>query len=346
MIDYKEVVNGEDPTLLDLSFDDQAGFDQTRAILFADRDQDDELQPVNPRAQRFRKLSRRVCLIDREDASEATGYLIGPDLMLTTAHALMGTSGIFADPDKVTVRFDRFIWNERTKTIAMGDSCKLRRIPFTRNPSQPDIVASSIKTSPHCRRRYDDNALDYVLVRLDRPIGLSFLPYSYRLRGWNDCSRGEVPAEGFVYVVQHPLGGLQKFAEGYIPADHVDPEFPHLFRYKTTTLNSSSGAPLFNDRGEVIGMHVGETGKSRQLGVSFQKIFQDLKKEGIRLPPFELTRDVMESIFGSSAITQKRRRGRDWRGDRLFDDADADDYAGGARSTSYSSSRVERKGTG
>jgi hypothetical protein len=300
---------------------------------FDDDDRDafvDGLFPVNPRESNrrieFRKLSRRVCLIERKDGGEATGFLVGPDLMLTTAHALMGTQGIFADPASVTIKFDQFNWNEKTGTKAIGDQCKLRYLPFSK-PPQPDVVASSIKTDPRCRRRFDDNELDYVLVRLDRPIGLAFLPYSYRIRGWNNCSRAEVPAEGEVFVVQHPGGGLQKFAEGYIPADHVDREFPYLFKYRTTTLNASSGSPIVDRRRRVIGMHVGERSESEQLGISFQKIFHDLRNQNVdvQLPPFRLTTETMDSIFGTSAIVRRRRRGRDWRGDRLFDDVDHDD---------------------
>ncbi len=286
----------------------------------------DGLHPVDPRGANgrleVRKLSRRVCLIDRADGSEATGFLVGPDLMLTTAHALMGTEGIFADPAQVTVKFDQFLWNQKTGTKAMGDQCRLRRLPFSKNPAQPEVIASSIKTDPRCRRRYDDNLLDYVLVRLDRPIGLAYLPYSYRIRGWNNCSRADVPAEGKVFVVQHPVGGLQKLAEGYIPADHVVPDFPYLFRYRTTTLNGASGSPIVNERRQVVGMHVGERSESEQLGVSFQKIFHDLQSNlvEVQLPPFRLTTETMDSIFGTSGIVQKRRRGRDWRGDHLFDD--------------------------
>lgn len=277
----------------------------------------DDLKPVDPRGFEFMKLSRRVCLISRNDATEATGFLVGPDLMLTTAHALMGTSGIFADPAHVTIKFDQFVWNKKTGKPAKGDECKLRYIPFT---NQPDVVASSIKVNPKSRRRYDDNKLDYVLVRLDRPMGLSFLPYSHRIRGWNNCSRADIPAAGLVFVVQHPLGGLQKFAEGYIPAEHTDRDFPHLFRYTTTSLNGSSGSPVVDERRRVVGMHVGERSRSEQLGISFQKIFKDLEREEVTLPPFRLTKEIMDSIFGTSEIERKRKRGKDWRGDRLFDD--------------------------
>jgi hypothetical protein len=267
----------------------------------------------------FVRLSRRVCLIERDDASEATGYLVGPDLMLTTAHALMGTRGIFADPDSVTIKFDQFKDDKERGISTMGEECKLRRIPS--NPAQPDVVASSIKTDPDCRRRYDDNGLDYVLVRLDRPMGLAFLPKSHRMRGWNNCSRADLVAEGPVFVVQHPDGGTQEFAAGYIPADHVDPDFPHFFQYKTTALNGSSGSPIVDERRRVVGMHVGERSATEQLGISFQKIFADLRSPhvDVHLPPFFLPKETMDSIFGISGVEQRRERGRDWRGDRLFD---------------------------
>src|SRR3954465_889525 len=94
------------------------------------------LRPVNPRAAEFMKLSRRVCLVRRRRGADATGFLVGPDLMLTSAHAPLGTPGVFADPDDVTILFDHFKWNAKTGTDAIGDSCGLRHIPFT---NQPDV---------------------------------------------------------------------------------------------------------------------------------------------------------------------------------------------------------------
>lgn len=281
------------------------------------------LRLVNPRSVEFMKLSRRVCLIRRKQSADATGFLVGPDLVLTSAHALLGTSTVFVnlDEDEVTVLFDQFLWNVKEGTPAQGDSCGLRRIPFT---NQPDVVASSIKVSSRCKRRFDDNKLDYILVRLDRPMGLNFLPFSHRIRGWNNCSRADVPASGRVFVVQHPQGDVLKFAEGYIPAAHDVPEFPHLFRYKTITLNGSSGAPICDEKRRVVGIHIGERSESEQLGVSFQRIFVDLENEGVKLPPFQLSKEVMDSIFGSSETERKRHRGHDWRGDRLFDDIEYD----------------------
>jgi hypothetical protein len=276
-----------------------------------------KLKLTDPRS----KIARRVCLIERDDGAECTGFLVAPDLMLTAAHGLRGTTGIFADPETVTIKFDHFLFNRKSGLKAIGDQCKLRRLPFSR-PRQPDVLASSIKCDARCRRqrkRDGDNGLDYVLVRLDRPIGLSFLPFSYRIRGWNNCSRADVPPAGKVFVVQHPFGGLQRFATGTVPANHVDEEFRHFFKYNTTAVPGTSGAPILDQKYRVVGMHIGERSKTEQLGISFQKIFADLTDEGVRLPPFRLTKRMMDSVFGTSRIEYKRKRGRDWRGDRLFD---------------------------
>jgi hypothetical protein len=282
------------------------------------------LENVDPRDPGFRRLARRVCLIRREHGSESTGFLVGPDLMLTAAHNLYGTAGVFADPAEVTILFDQFIWNRETMTMAFGDGCRLRHIPFRR---QPDVVASSIRTDPYCEQIEDDTDLDYILVRLDRPIGLSFLPFSHRIRGWNDCSLAEVAPAGELFVVQHPLGGLQQFAKGLLLPDREEadgqPDPPHTFPYKTAALSGTSGSPILNKRRQVVGLHVGErrdsNGDPYQLGVSFQDIFQDMREQGVTLPSGELAAHFMDAVFGTSAVEKKRKQGNDWRGDRLFD---------------------------
>jgi hypothetical protein len=71
-------------------------------------------------------------------------------------------------------------------------------------------------------------------------------------------------------------------------------------------------------------MHIGERPESEQLRVSFQRIFGDLENKGAKLPPFQLSKEVMDSIFGSSQTERKRHRGDDWRGDHLFDNIDYD----------------------
>lgn len=309
-------------------------------------EKDGDLRAVDPRAAQFRTLSRRVCLIRREFAPESTGFLVGPDLMLTAAHNLMGTEGIFADPAEVTILFDQFMWDKKKGMLAKGDQCGLRSIPGTR-PRQPDVLASSLRTDTRCQQvlkdekgREIDNGLDYVLVRLDRPIGLSFLPHSHRIRGWNNVRIARIPPLGSVFVIQHPLGGLQKFAEGRVREEtrrgkngraareaRRDGEFPQFFQYDTRSLSGTSGSPIYDaEREVVVGLHIGERldddvkrGTAHQLGVSFQEIFEDLERQGVKLPGFNLDAKVLNSIFGSSEIEKARKPGKyDWGGDRVL----------------------------
>ena len=72
-------------------------------------------------------------------------------------------------------------------------------------------------------------------------------------------------------------------------------------------------------------MHIGERSLTEQFGLSLQAIFEDLEREGVTLPPFNCTKEVMDSLFGTSRVERERHRGHDWRGDRLFDDV----YEGG-----------------
>lgn len=125
------------------------------------------------------------------------------------------------------------------------------------------------------------------------------------------------------FLWQWGNGGTSKLDLWNI-APSADLDFPHLFHYRTTTLNGSSGAPIYDQKRRVVGIHIGERSETEQLGVSFQPIFEDLVKDGVTLPPFRLDKEVMDSIFGSSEIERKRHRGYDWRGDRLFDNIEDD----------------------
>lgn len=241
------------------------------------------LQPVTARTPKVSRASRRVCLIERKDGSEATGVLIGPDLILTAAHALRGTARIFADPSQVTIRFDEFMWNDRTR--AEGVVCGLRT---NAAGDQPEVVASSIRVDETGRRIVRDNNLDYIIVRLDRMIGWARLPRSQRIRGWMDVHRADVPpTAGIVRVLQHPLGRLLQLSDGNIP---VPPEVvgnrphpPARFPYQTTAAIGTSGAPILNEDNILVGIHVAQTKEEGEQGISWQAIFEDLN--GLELEP-------------------------------------------------------------
>ena len=237
------------------------------------------LQPVTGATRKVARASRRVCLIERRDGSEATACLIGPDLILTAAHALRGTAGIFADPHQVLVKFDEFMWNDKAK--AYGAVCGLKT---NTAGDQPDVVATSIKIDAN-GNIYEDSKLDYVIVRLDRAIGNARLPFSdWRIRGWMDVHKADiVPEAGPVNVLQHPHGQLLHLSDGVIPVrENLLGIGRGRFRYHTPAHPGTSGAPILNQAKILVGMHVG-TVSGEQEGISWQAIFNDLN--GLELQP-------------------------------------------------------------
>lgn len=236
-----------------------------------------QLAPVTHLTFEFSRLSRRVCFLERADGAESTAILVGADQILTAAHTLRGTAGIFADPSQVRVRFDHFEWVPGTPAIEL--TCGLAA---SADGTQPAVLASSIKTDSSGKRKTGDTKLDYIVVKLDREVGRCLFPYSRRrIRGWVGASRANIPPKpnGEVTVMQHPQGGLLQFSRGHIVA-LADDGFGIV--YDAETRVGSSGA-IIADRGRhILGIHIGEEA-GHQHGTSFQAIFRDIQKDGIDL---------------------------------------------------------------
>lgn len=90
--------------------------------------------------------------------------------------------------------------------------------------------------------------LDCARVRLvDRPEA--------PLVAWGslEVERDLTPSVGdHVAIIQHPDGGPKKIAMG---GNQIVNIFEHRLQYMTDTMPGSSGAPVFNDRWQVIGVH-------------------------------------------------------------------------------------------
>jgi hypothetical protein len=256
-------------------------------------------QPITGDSHEFYKASRRVCLIDRADGSESTAFLVGPDLILTAAHAMMGTAGIFANPLQVSIHFDDFMW--RDGKIARGAVCALKT---SVGGLQPEVVASSILLDAARTTVVDDNSLDYVLLRLDRAVGDLALPFSSRKRGWMNASFVEDrPIRGPVDVLQHPQGQLLRVGRGFID---TTPAPGKQFSYSAVTKIASSGAPILDSGKRVIGMHVAKTRDGKEQGIVFKEIFDDLavKKIALLPPPPDGARVIPP---GSARVSKRRR---------------------------------------
>jgi V8-like Glu-specific endopeptidase len=225
--------------------------------------------------------SQAVCLIEiPEGTKKGTGFLIGPDLILTNHHVLKNEEYV----RKAVARFDY-----------MEDStgvCKLGRV-FR---FQPDFYFWS-----------PAEELDYALVRLqDRPLkevtveggelSLMDLVLQGKHRGYLTLRPEYVLKEERVNIIQHPDGDPMKvvLTQNYV----VNEMSGSRLQYVADTMEGSSGSPVFNKKWEVVALHhsgapyppdsVGQTikkafkGRYRvNEGIPMRAILEDFKNRGI-----------------------------------------------------------------
>lgn len=163
---------------------------------------------------------------DTESPSFGTGWLIAPQLLVTAFHVVrcreeyedLTPDDLSRQVASLEVRFDYHTHTER------GAAC-----------SVVDLVASC-------------GELDYAIVRLD--VASSLRPLRVRTKPLQISPAVPVP----VNVIQHPSGGPKMFGiRNNLAAGSTDSRL----RYFTDTERGSSGAPVFNDRWEVVAVHTG-----------------------------------------------------------------------------------------
>lgn len=171
------------------------------------------------------ECERRVCQVLLGGTPNGSGYLVGPDLILTNHHVL----GKRAWGD-VSVLFD-FRGDGKGKVTSKGT-------PFKAVGAGP--VAQS-----------DRDALDFALIRLeeavgDAPIGEGGGP----ARGWLQLRDHDFAAGEALLVLQHPDGRTLSLAIGSVTA--VD---TNRIAHCASTEKGSSGSPCFSAAWDLVAMH-------------------------------------------------------------------------------------------
>ena len=239
----------------------------------------DAFQNVVVFATRLLEVAARVCwveLLTEAGRSSGTGFLVGPDLVLTNHHVLAEVIDGRTTPAAVHCVFDYHIRADGTpdRGVAFG----LAEEWFV--AARP---ASAVDTQPDPTGAPAPDELDYALVRLAGRPGAVALPGG-RPRGWLDL-RGAPPAlqEGTpLLIVQHPDGHPQKLA---IDTDGVLGVNANRtrFRYGVNTLDGSSGSPCLTFGLNLLGLHHSGT-KDRRVrrneSVPIAAIVADLRVRG------------------------------------------------------------------
>src|SRR5262249_45095282 len=227
----------------------------------------------------------QVCRVEIDGNAAGTGFLVGPDAILTNYHVLKSVLQGTTPATKITCRFDYKVLADgsRVEGIAVGLHAADWKLDFS-----PNSAAEDTATPDNPPPTADE--LDYALVRLARPTGSeSAAPKGGAeapQRGWLS-----IPAGPHVFVrkdplmiAQHPDGKPLKLAvdtESVIETNAIQ----NRVRYATNTEAGSSGSPVFDLDWNLVALHhLGDPAYDHPAaynqGVPIDKIRARLTKAG------------------------------------------------------------------
>lgn len=161
--------------------------------------------------------SRAVAFIEIPNVGVASGFMIGPDRLLTNNHVF----GSEDEAEGATIRFNY--------QADLGGQL-LETDDYTADPG------SYFHTNPD---------LDYSLVQVSGDPGETW--------GYIDLENGlEVKAKEDVAIIQHPAGEPKQIAIADNEVEYVDET---VAQYLTDTMPGSSGSPVFNNDWKCIALH-------------------------------------------------------------------------------------------
>jgi hypothetical protein len=238
----------------------------------------DYVDPVQFR-QKLATLERQVCLIEINGRPKGTGFLIGPNLVLTNHHVvklLLEEGG----PPREELRLlfdyvqqpDRSVPRPRESRLAdpwLIDSSK---------HSDVDLV------SPPKPRDPELDELDHAVLCLEDRPGDDLLDPGGTCRGYMDLTR--IHSVNFVegspmLILQHPRGQPLQLA---FDTDAILKTNTNRTRvwYRTNTESGSSGSPCFDSSLQLVALHhSGDLRCSFNEGIPIDLISQRLIKRGI-----------------------------------------------------------------
>jgi endonuclease G, mitochondrial len=163
-------------------------------------------------------------IVRRNRGFEGTGFIISNCLFLTSNHVLVDSSHALNS----LVEFNVELSPDRLPK------------PITAFSLAPDDFFMS---SP----RED---LDFTIVAIgDRVLGSGRLSDFGHISLSNNDSRGQLGR--FVNIIHHPVGDYKQIILGAQLASHSE----EVLHYYASTQSGSSGAPVFNEKAELIGIH-------------------------------------------------------------------------------------------
>lgn len=175
------------------------------------------------------QAGRSVCRINiySQDGEEGfgTGFLIAPQILITNHH-------VIPDEQYASASYAEFNYEK-----GLNDLPLFLKV-FNFEPS---------------KLFYTNEELDYTIVWVaDTATDGSGKLQDFRYLELNP-SLGKTKEGNFVSIIQHPDGKMKKVALRQNEITNLS--LPKFIRYVTDTKSGSSGAPVFNDKWEVVALH-------------------------------------------------------------------------------------------
>ncbi len=205
--------------------------------------------------QRLQGISPSVCKLTVTSPSAiqaGTGFRIGDDLLLTNWHVLR----MFGEPTAVTAEFGY-------EDDGMGGGLASTAVPCN---------VTTVVT---------DEADDWGVVRVSQPLAATIPVLK--------LSEAVPPTSGaLAFIIQHPGGFRKRLAYVRNQVTEFDERVVH---YLSDTQSGSSGSPVLNDAGKLIGLHhaggtpqevAGKPPLQKNEGIRIERIVAGLATAGIQ----------------------------------------------------------------
>ena len=209
--------------------------------------------------QRLYEVEQQVCRVEiRTDQGMmyGTGFLVGPDLVMTNYHVMKPVIDGTPKPENVKFRFDYKIM-EDGETINSGTVYRLAAKDWLIDASEYSAVDKLVDPGDAVP---EPTQLDYAMVRLsgepgNLPVGANAEPGAPH-RKWVQLSKQSYDFEPdtALYIVQHPQGEPLKMCIDTEAIIEVNSNRTRV-RYRTNTEKGSSGSPCFNKDWELVALH-------------------------------------------------------------------------------------------
>ncbi len=200
------------------------------------------------------KLEWPMCRLDVDSLGAGTGFLIGPDVVLTNHHVVSKAIGAAISPTRVSCLFDFKVAEDQVLSagtrfaLADGDKWTLGSSPHSKHDLESDPKSGDPTA----------NELDFAMLKLAQPAGQ--LPAggfkNGNPRGWIKLASDAVDFSTMagISILQHPSREPLKLAIG-MNEQIVLNDAGNRIRYSVPTLPGSSGSPVFDTDWDLVALH-------------------------------------------------------------------------------------------